>query len=1583
MSGPLPGWPILFVAALAGLAWETGAWGAEGAPPAVKEAPPLVYRRMFAPADRMELWPRGGARLVPMQAAEFERLTSIARMAASGSDASIAAAVASAGYRAKLSGDVLTEGEASLEIVHTAQGAVMLPLDPCGLAVSKAAWSVDESKPAQLGLGADGKLRVLVERSGMLKLAWSLRGRRDAAGAEDFSLELPPAPSSHLILDLPEKTVPLVDHGIVVKDANEEKGAVRWRIELGGNHRLRLRILPGEDLATAGPLTRVRQSLDYKFSLHGLDLDARFQLDVHNEPLRQIAVSMDRGLQLVSARCGNAPVAWSVMAPTPDSRSLRVVLEFPEPIQGTGRVLSLGTVAPLRTDARWKLPSIRPEGLFWQEGAATLAVARPLLLEQLLVHRGRQFRLESLLPPNQGERTEIQLFSPEAELEVLLARAQSPLLVDSATSIELTGGQMTGRVGANFHLADGERYQLQADIGRGWIIDSVDSLPAEAIGDWDVEEAEALAPAATPAVSLATGKRQLEQISSVGNALRGVPQPAEKGILPSRNATEGVPYRRKLVVRWTQALSPARPAQLLVSGRRLHSPLGESLSIDDLVPLVFRASAGAHRLVAVSAVEPYQVKVSGAEQVSLLSPASLDSSVAKLFARPPRGVVFENTPAAAGLKFSLENQRPQYAAAIHVEATVSDRSLAESYRLVCTPESARVQRLVVEFSPHRQGPLRWTLVGDGEDPPTARPLPSGIGPFFGGKGRLAHSPGAENRDLSPLAAAAQPGEDRQRWEILLRKPKSTPFEIRAVRTSALELLPASPQPVSLASLPEATRQQATLTVAAIGSRAVRIAARLLEPLPIEVPDAGRYTTVRAAYRYDPSHNVPSAPQAVLYLLPAAAGSDGPAAWAWSCRLQSRLDDEGTGRHLVTYRLENSGRRRLTVALPGGVSLGQVRGIWVDGVRAAWQSSGRSAPHAPREGMRHAERDECNRLEVELPAGERYPVVRLQYTTHGPPLGLVSRLDPPLPTLEVPVLARQWTVWIPPGYLPGDPDPRWQTPRDEPPSWSQRLLGPLGQPAGHRPFDPARMSDWTGLVDSRYPALAAAKATELVERIGRYAALCTSSGKARGAGVPPAQRAVPPAQAAGTAAPQERAGDWGSFLSDPAVLGLFSTSVNAVRGPTLLVDGEALDRLGLTPRTPIGATDTRGVAKIDGVGILDQAGLAFLVHDDALVLTAADEVALDRGQLVPLRDGVGWQVLPGPLWELIHLAATAEKEPDGSLPIPAAAWTQLHRQAEMPWSASRLAGYQSGDTLGWRACRLELSDRQPVHLTVVRRSAMEALRWAIFLAVVAAVSWWGVDRTAVIIALAGLLAAAALLLPGTLATIVSGALLGTLLGLAFPWVRQRPVVAAAGGPGPSGKSPSSVSTLTHAATQLGWLIVLSGGALGLPALARAADPALPNKGGNAVGWVSRPVPDGSGEPSYMIQLAAGEATTPAAATPAAAAAPAGGQPAAAVQQAAPSESRAPAAVPPLHNVFIPIDKQDRPTGDKYYLSEDLYNELHRRAAAVTDEPQGWLLGSATYHAVLAWQAAPDRLVLNELRASFELVVFGAGRGSAFP
>ncbi len=82
----------------------------------------------------------------------------------------------------------------------------------------------------------------------------------------------------------------------------------------------------------------------------------------------------------------------------------------------------------------------------------------------------------------------------------------------------------------------------------------------------------------------------------------------------------------------------------------------------------------------------------------------------------------------------------------------------------------------------------------------------------------------------------------------------------------------------------------------------------------------------------------------------------------------------------------------------------------------------------------------------------------------------------------------------------------------------------------------------------------------------------------------------------------------------------------------------------------------------------------------------------------------------------------------------------------------------------------------------------------------------------------------------------------------------------------------------------------------------------------------------------------------------------------------------AAAPPLYRVLVPIDAQKKPTGGKVYVSEPLYQELYRRAAAAENSP-GWLIQTATYRGVLAADTASGRLTVDILRAQYDLRVFG--------
>jgi hypothetical protein len=414
----------------------------------------LRFRRVYAPADRISDWPTGEGKYLPLESDEFERLLSLARSGPPDRQGSFTTRTVAAEYQAELSGEQLLIGRATLEITHSGQSAGMLSLEPCNAAISKTAWLISgqddktETKNPLLGFGRDGRLQVLVEQSGKFSFDWSMSGRRDAGGAMVFSCEFPACPVSVLRLDLPGNLTPASDKGVVSGGKESVEGRRRWRIDLGGNCRFHLYIAAAGAANARPPLALLGESSVYEFSLRGIDLSAQWKIRTHDEPLEKIVVLLDPGLQLATALLGETALNWTI-EPLPGDAGSRAVLSLGEPIKDAERLLRLGALARLTLDRPCRLPRMKPEGLFWQEGGITLIVPDPLLVERLTPIDCSQTAVGPLAEPRVGESLQFQNFSADATIEIELARRDPDARPVPGAAVKPGAGQTTARATAD------------------------------------------------------------------------------------------------------------------------------------------------------------------------------------------------------------------------------------------------------------------------------------------------------------------------------------------------------------------------------------------------------------------------------------------------------------------------------------------------------------------------------------------------------------------------------------------------------------------------------------------------------------------------------------------------------------------------------------------------------------------------------------------------------------------------------------------------------------------------------------------------------------------------------------------------------------------------------------------------------------------------------------------------------------------------------------------------------------------------------------------------------------------------------
>ena len=612
-------------------------------------------------------------------------------------------------------------GQASAEVVLAGLGPATLPLEPCNLAFGKIAWdpaaadaavalphpkgagsttatptsvASKPSTPFLFGLGADGKLQAIVDRSGRLRFDWSLAGHRDAADMLGFLFEIPSAPANELSLELPEGFTPGVRRGVVV--GSEPAGQADAPLA----HRTgRPPSLPRPH--PAGRLVRTASATGLVATSDNLRLFA---------PRPGSLVPLEtRGPQPTAAPGDGAFGSRAGIGFRPIRRRIA-------PLVGRAvgrRAGHPGRVGPSRADPRRRASAApqrrRPLGPRSPLAAAANPRRRPLLAGRnrhaldagaALDQPNRADRLRAdgdrtALGARAGESLQFQAFQPDATVELSLARRPATLQVLSATAIDLGTEEVTARVAADFRLTEGARLAIAADVAQHWTIDAVESTPPEAVADWSLD-------------------------SQPGGGQR-------------------------LAIRLATGLSPIKPLRLAITARRLVVERNRGLRIDDLLPVRFGNAADGKQLIAVRPAATYALKLSGAERLKQLGADDLNPAELALLAGPPQDLLFEYDARASRLEIALVPQRAKYAGTIQIDAALEDGLLRESCRLRCVPESGRVDRLLVQFFPRRD--TASPLVPRRRRPRAA--IRAEVVPGGTGGGRIQRGPGDVGAGTSP------------------------------------------------------------------------------------------------------------------------------------------------------------------------------------------------------------------------------------------------------------------------------------------------------------------------------------------------------------------------------------------------------------------------------------------------------------------------------------------------------------------------------------------------------------------------------------------------------------------------------------------------------------------------------------------------------------------------------------------------------------------------------------------------------------------------------------------------------------------
>ena len=964
---------------------------------------PLAFTRVHVPAGRLSDIPVGTMRYVPMSAREFEE--GVARLSAGRRGARdeavqpfLTALAVAARYQISRAEDGSLTGTIAFDIGEVDEAPAKAGLPRVGLPRPLPLGTLDvrsASMQTAAGLGEavvyglpDGTLAMVATEAGTYRCDFRCPAESGSDDAPHFSLPLVPALSSSITLRLPRGLQPMVSGDVRVSRLREptsdpvavmavrqEPATVVWQIDTGPRQTLELTLVADDRPA---PMLSMWTDVGIRGRQAGSEVLVQplapwlpGTIRIEKDPavlVTQVAVTVGGQREAIDER------AW-----TASEEGTELLIELPRRSVGGREPLVITAVAPVPDNAA-PLPLLRLPVESWSGGGIAIQTAPSLSVSAIELEHGLvvpaevtvRWPLPAALHPEpvagataaragsdlQGAAPGIQpsrLYVEEQAAGVTVRLSLLPRTVDldvvRVTTIDLSPGVVVGRAACDLRVNRGECFDLTARITPGWFIDSVESF------------------------SLSTSAEPTD-----ASRRRSGDEPAADLDWKVLRDVRGDLLRIGL----TTAATPARGLGLRITGHRAGIALDEDFSTAeiDMVRLDGESKRSSLIDLRTSPETTVEFAPSSASDQESMAPVDATQTDFQVMGSDSRLTSLMEEGAArtrvwagflsASRTARLVRRRPPLDARTEVRLTVRDDRLTEAVTFECRPAASDLDSIVVQFSEPVDDLLEWSL------------LPPAIGTVS-----------ARRLDSSDRRSATGGATGAERWLVELNPPARGAVTIRAART--IPFVRATP--MLLAWVDGATSTVGHVLVRNVGRLRPQVVNRRLTEVPPESALAESAAVTLAEFSFEPAAASDPADMPAAELAP--GGDD---ARAWTCRevATSWCHSSGATEYETLFDIDNHGRISLSLTIPPGR---RVQGILLDGVRLPLGERAAAGGQVP----------------ITLPAGR--PLVTLLVRTVvdrdsvtgrlGNGLWSAWRVAPPGVKLDIPVLQREWRLFVPP------------------------------------------------------------------------------------------------------------------------------------------------------------------------------------------------------------------------------------------------------------------------------------------------------------------------------------------------------------------------------------------------------------------------------------------------------------------------------------------------------------------------------------------------------------------------------------------